>query len=77
LINFGILPLVFIDPCDYEEIETSNTINIHSIRDQLTDVNNNIVLKVNGKEIECQNKFSRREIDVLLTGGIINYVKKQ
>ena len=77
LINFGILPLAFIDPSDYEEIETGDTINVQSIRDQLKNVNDNIVLKVNGKIIECQNGFSKRERDVLLAGGIINYVKKQ
>ena len=77
LINFGILPLAFIDPSDYEEIETGDTINVQSIRDQLKNANDNIVLKVNGKKIECQNGFSKRETDVLLTGGIINYVKKQ
>lgn len=77
LINFGILPLAFIDPSDYEKIETSDTINVQSIRDQLKNADDNIVLKVNGKIIECQNGFSKRERDVLLTGGIINYVKKQ
>ena len=77
LINFGILPLAFIDPSDYEEIETGDTINVQSIRDQLKNANDNIVLKVNGKIIECQNGFSKRERDVLLAGGIINYVKKQ
>jgi len=77
LINFGILPLAFIDPSDYEEIETGDTINVHSIRDQLKNANDDIVLKVNGKKIECQNSYSKRERDVLLTGGIINYVKKQ
>jgi aconitate hydratase len=77
LINFGILPLVFIDPSDYEKIETGEVINIKSIGNQLKNANNNILLEVNGKKIECQNKFSRREIDVLLSGGIINYVKKQ
>lgn len=77
LVNFGILPLAFIDPSDYEKIETGDTINVQSIRDQLKNANDNIVLKVNGKIIECQNGFSKRERDVLLTGGIINYVKKQ
>lgn len=77
LINFGILPLAFIDPSDYEKIETGDTINVQSIRDQLKNANDNIVLKVNGKIIECQNGFSKRERDVLLAGGIINYVKKQ
>ncbi|MEE9459695.1 MAG: aconitate hydratase [Candidatus Bathyarchaeia archaeon] len=77
LINFGILPLAFIDPSDYEKIETGDTINVQSIRDQLKNADDNIVLKVNGKIIECQNGFSKRERDVLLTGGIINYVKKQ
>ncbi|MCW4043272.1 MAG: aconitate hydratase, partial [Candidatus Bathyarchaeota archaeon] len=61
LINFGILPLAFIDPSDYEEIETGDTINVHSIRDQLKNANDDIVLKVNGKKIECQNEFSKRE----------------
>jgi aconitate hydratase len=77
LINFGILPLVFIDPSNYEEIETDDTIKVNSMRDQLKNVNNNIVIEVNGKKIECQNGFSKRERNVLLTGGIINYVKKQ
>ncbi|WP_455369205.1 aconitate hydratase [[Eubacterium] cellulosolvens] len=77
LINFGILPLEFIDPSNYEEIEIGDMINVYGMRDQLKNTNNNIILDINGKKIECQNKFSKREIGVLLTGGIINYVKKQ
>ena len=77
LINFGILPLEFSDPSDYEDIENGDTIKIYSVKDQLQNANNSITLDINKKKIECQNIFSNRERDVLLTGGIINFIKKQ
>ncbi len=74
LINFGILPLVFKVPDDYQKINGKDYIQILKIKTQISNTKNDISIKVNGEEIKCHNIFSKRERDVLISGGLINYV---
>jgi aconitate hydratase len=76
LINFGVLPLTFIDQNDYEKIETGDAVQFNNIREQLAETQN-IEIMIKDKKIECPNNFSKREKSVLLAGGIINYVRSR
>ncbi|MDR5590273.1 aconitate hydratase [Christiangramia sp. SM2212] len=79
LVNFGILPLEFIDIKDYDKIEQGDIISFKNLRDDVKKRNNIkvIVKKDNGKEEEFETKhtMSDRQIEVLLKGGIINEFK--
>ncbi|VVC75385.1 2,3-dimethylmalate dehydratase large subunit [Aquicella siphonis] len=77
LINFGILPLTFVNFDDYRKIEQGDFIVIKNIFDS---IKSGDILKANidGKsfEITLRHNLSRRQIDVLESGGLINWVKK-
>lgn len=82
LVNFGIIPLDFIDISDYEKIEQGDVVTFKNLRE---DVRNrkNIVVEVKKKEggesvqFETKHSMSDRQIQILLKGGIINEFKSQ
>ena len=77
LINFGILPLVFADPADYESIRQGETISISGIRSAISNGVDEIPVLVDGREIMTRLNVSERERRILLAGGILNLEKKQ
>lgn len=76
LINFGVIPLVFANPADYERLNAGDSIRILNAREQIANDSGNIRVDLDGEKIECLNIFSGRERDMLLHGGLINYVKE-
>ena len=75
LVNFGVLPLTFVNPKDYNRIKMKDVIVIDNVIEQLQK-GKKIVAKVNKKEIELEHRLTRRQIKVLKAGGLINYYKK-
>lgn len=76
LVNFGILPLLFDDPTDWEKISQNDVLEIPDVR--------NAIQK--GKEIKVINKtknqtymthhfMTPRELKQMLAGGLINLMK--
>jgi len=81
MINFGILPLEFMNAKDYNNIEQGDKISFKNLREQVEkskEVTVNIV-KPSDKTIsfEAKHTLSPRQIEVLLNGGIINTFRKQ
>jgi aconitate hydratase len=77
LVNFGILPLVFDDPDDYESIEQGSEISIPGIRIAVAEGNSKIKVLVDGQEIITRLEVSDRQRRILLAGGILNLAKQQ
>ncbi len=76
LINFGILPLVFAHPADYDDIDKNDVLQICHLRQQLTQ--NQILTvtnKTKGNAYAVKHLLSERECEVLLAGGVINCLK--
>lgn len=76
LINYGIVPLLFKDPADYDKLKTGASLRIAGIRGALEKGDEEIVAAVNGWGIMLELKFSGRERAVLLAGGELNYVRE-
>jgi len=80
LVNFGILPLEFVNLEDYETIEQGDMVCFKNLTEQV--VNGKIikveVKKGNGKKVEFETKhsLSDRQIKILLKGGVINEFKE-
>ncbi|MAM19259.1 MAG: aconitate hydratase [Bacteroidota bacterium] len=79
LVNFGILPLEFIDIADYDKIEQGDEVSFRNLRE---DVQNRkeievVVKKKSGGEasFKTRHSLSDRQINILLKGGIINEFK--
>jgi aconitate hydratase len=76
LINFGILPLVFANPSDYDKVRAGERL---VIRDVIAQVNNNTGFMVGewDLDISCTANLNRRERDILLAGGLLPYTKNK
>jgi len=76
LINFGILPLTFKDPADYERLKQGDKIRLSGLRQLVESGAREIPVKVEGGEIVTLLEISERERKELLAGGLLNYVKE-
>lgn len=78
LINFGILPITFVNPEDHEKIEQEDIIEFRNIRQTIQDQNTfEVKLQKSGENIQVKHNMTQRHIDILLAGGIINWVKER
>jgi aconitate hydratase len=75
LINFGILPLIFTDPEDYDRVSMASTISLATkgIRPGET-VN---ALLETGTTIRLTHELTEKDIAIIRIGGLLNYVKNQ
>jgi len=76
LVNFGIVPLVFADPADYESIEQGDSISIGGIKSAVTRGASDIPVLVDGREVMTRLDLSDRQRRILAAGGILNLAKQ-
>ena len=77
LVNFGILPLVFADPADYEAISQGNKLSFPEIRKMIAVGATEIPVIVEGRQITTILDVSERQRKILLAGGILNQAKQK
>ena len=78
LVNFGIIPLTFVNEADYELINQSEELEMPDIRNLLTTSPEVIVVnKTTGKEIKARHDLSGRQVEIILAGGLLNFTKMQ
>ncbi len=76
LINSGILPLVFLDKSDYERFDENDEIELVDIIEGLmTKRLVTVINKTKGFEISCQFEGSLTDVEILIAGGYLNYMK--
>ena len=76
LVNFGVLPLTFQDPSDYDRLELGDTVEIVGIADALSAGREITATVRGGKEtIRLRHDLSPRQIEILLAGGVINRLR--
>lgn len=73
LINFGILPLVFKNPGDYDAIQLNDLVEVDDLPAILK--RTTFTIKINGQRIEVQQNLSERQKEMLALGGLINWIK--
>ncbi len=77
LINFGILPLTFVDATDYEKLNAGDKVTIPQVREKLEKGAPLVLLnQSSAQEIPLQCSFSERQRQILLAGGLLNEVVK-
>ena len=76
LINFGVLPLTFDDPTVFDHLEIGDVVEIARIEAALTN-SPTIMAKINGKPLQLRHDLSARQIDLLLQGGVINWLRER
>jgi aconitate hydratase len=74
LVNFGILPLTFVDAADYETISAGDRLTIRDVRSQLERGTKVVVHnETKNKEYRVQAELSLRQRDYVLAGGLLNH----
>ena len=76
LINFGILPLTFENPGDYDLLSQGQTLELPGVRERLLDGAERLPLKVGDKEIWVRVDLSARQRRLLAVGGALNLARE-
>ncbi|HHW31987.1 MAG TPA: aconitate hydratase [Clostridiaceae bacterium] len=78
LINSGILPMTFVNEKDYENISQDDHLIIKNAREQIKAGNKLVITNITkNSEIVVQVNLSRRQIEIILEGGLLNYTRNQ
>ncbi len=75
LIDFGILPLVFADPADYDNIAQGDLVEIGGLRAFVASDRSELAIRVGGSEVKAVLDVSPRHRRILLAGGVLNLVR--
>ncbi|HML78711.1 aconitate hydratase [Geobacter sulfurreducens] len=76
LVNFGILPLTFKNPADYDFLKQGDRLEFPDVRRLVASGAVEIPVRAGGKEIVTLLEVSERQRQELLAGGTLNYVKR-
>ncbi|MBQ5385137.1 MAG: aconitate hydratase, partial [Treponema sp.] len=78
LINYGIIPMTFKNPGDYDKISGGDTIEIKNIDESLKNCTD-FVLVLHSKDgdytFNAVNDLAKRSADILLQGGLASYTR--
>lgn len=79
LVNFGIVPLTFNNPEDYEDIVQGTQLSIEGIKTAVEQGMETLNIKNlgTGNEYQATLKLSSRQRGILLAGGTLNWMKQQ
>ena len=76
LVNFGILPLTFVNPDDYDTIEQGDELEIVE-PSSITSVESLTVKNLTKNvSFEVSHNLSSRQLDIILSGGVIRTFKQ-
>jgi aconitate hydratase len=75
LINFGIIPLTFVNPDDYDRVEQGAEMVIPGIREALVTGAETVTVELNGKSIQAYCQLSRRHREIVVAGGLLNWAR--
>ncbi|MGE5893681.1 MAG: aconitate hydratase [bacterium] len=78
LINFGILPLIFENPADYERIKQGDRLMLTKIKESVRGSQQFTVEDLRSRfSFPCRGNLNEREQDVLLNGGLLPYTRNR
>ncbi len=77
LINFGIVPMEFADPNDYQAIALGSKIKIADTITSLQGESESIKTLIDQREIDLRLSLTKRLRSILIAGGLLNYTKSQ
>ena len=78
LINFGIVPLTFADPDDYDRLGEGDTLRIADFRGAVGSRDTVMLTDdTTGREVLLRLDFTERQREILLAGGLLHYTKER
>ncbi len=77
LINFGIVPMTLADEADYDLLAEGDEIVIEGFRDAIDSADSvTLICGKNATRVAAKLTLSRRQRDILLAGGTLNYTSR-
>ena len=78
LVNFGIIPLTFSDPSDYDKIDQLDEIELVDVVDALQNAKQiKAINKTKGTSFYLNHDLQDRAVAIMIAGGTLNYVKER
>ena len=77
LVNHGIIPMLFEDPSVYDKIDQEDELEINNLLDQIPTRKVEVTDKTKGFSFQVKLDLSDNEVEVVLSGGQLRYLKKQ
>lgn len=79
LVNFGILPLTFANPADYDRIDQGDDLRLLDVRKAVQSGAETVTVENRTKGLTFQAKLglTRRQSDIILAGGLLNYTRSR
>jgi aconitate hydratase len=82
LANFGVLPLTFADPADYDGIAQGDVVRLSGVHGALRSGQREFaasLVAANGarRTTAVRHDLSPRQVDLLLAGGVVNWLRKR
>jgi aconitate hydratase len=78
LINFGVLPLTFINLADYDSLQPNDVLRLSDLRRVLKKGGDLVVENVTRQQkFSMRHDMSPRQVEFLLRGGLINWMKER
>lgn len=75
LINYGVLPLTFENPADYDRLKEADVLMARDLRHMLEN-NDAVGLELQGggsADIAARHNLTPRQVEIILAGGLINW----
>jgi aconitate hydratase len=78
LVNFGVLPITFLDPDDYDLVDQGDEIVIPHVADQIR-AGSDVAVEnaTQGQTYRCCHKLSSRQVDLVTAGSLISFLRDQ
>ena len=73
LINAGILPLTFANPDDYDKCTQNTALSLENVYEGMK--KGEIIMKNGNEDIKLVCNYTKRQIDILMAGGLLAYTK--
>ncbi len=77
LINHGVLPLIFENKKDYDGLEQGDVLEINNCHEDIRNRKVTVYNKTKGTSFSCLVDLSDDEVEIILAGGQLRFIKNQ
>jgi aconitate hydratase len=77
LVNFGILPLHFLDDADYDRLAVGDDLIIEAVHSQLQASKVVLIRQHDRFEFKADFNLSVRQVEIIKAGGLLNYTRQR
>jgi aconitate hydratase len=75
LVNFGVLPITFVDPLDYEHVDASDDLVIPHAREQIhAGVMSRLRTALKGDNYPCVHDLPSRQVELIVAGSLSTFL---